>query len=564
MNQLTRIWNSLSTLQRISLFAVPALLIGAALSFLRWQHENGFRTLYSGLAPEDAAAVTTKMREAGIEYRLDETGASILVPAERLAEARLALAGGGMPRSGRIGFELFDRTNLGASDFAEQVNYQRALEGELERTVALLSDVESARIHLTFAHESVFLDARQPGKATVVLRLKHPGQISGSSVTAMANLVASAVEGLTPDAVSIIDGNGRLLNRPRSSESGGARTAAADLGYRQNLEGDMLQRINSALEPLLGAGKFRAGVSIDCDFTATDENEEIWDSAKSAVLTSQTTEESNGTTTTAGAPGTQANLPRPPARTAGAGSGLTRRTENVSYQPGHLVRHTVVPRGAIRKLYASVLVDQSIRWEGTGAKATRVLVPPSPEVLKGVRDIVASIAGYDEKRGDQLTIETVPFESTLTIESPSPPAKPVAPVQGLGLKQPVVIGGAVVGILIMAGAFLLLRRKGGSTSAPEQTAAAAIAAPHASAPGPETGVAASITHSFAPASSPSTGGDAGQNVLSSAAAARIAIPAHTSNAELMANNIRTQVEQDPSATANILRAWIADGHEDDT
>ena len=563
MNQLTRIWSSLSTLQRISLFAVPALLIGAALSFLRWQHENGFRTLYSGLAPEDAAAVTTKMREAGIEYRLDETGASILVPAERLAEARLALAGGGMPRSGRIGFELFDRTNLGASDFAEQVNYQRALEGELERTVALLSDVESARIHLTFAHESVFLDARQPGKATVVLRLKHPGQISGSSVTAMANLVASAVEGLTPDAVSIIDGNGRLLNRPRSSESGEARTAAADLGYRQNLEGDILQRINSALEPLLGAGKFRAGVSIDCDFTATDENEEIWDSARSAVLTSQTTEESNGSTTTAGAPGTQANLPRPPARAAGAGSGLTRKTENVSYQPGHLVRHTVAPRGAIRKLYASVLVDQSIRWEGTGAKATRVLVPPSPEVLKGVRDIVASIAGYDEKRGDQLTIETVPFETTLTIEAPSPPAKPAAPVQGLGLKQPVVIGGAVLGVLIMAGAFLLLRRKGGSTSVPEQTAAGAIAAPPAYSPGREVGDSASVTPSFAPASSPSTGGDAGQNVLSSAAAARIAIPAHTSNTELMANNIRTQVEQDPSATANILRAWIADSHEDD-
>src|SRR5207244_532724 len=126
------------------------------------------------------------------------------------------------------------------------------------------------------------------------LRLKHPSQISASSVAAVANLVASAVEGLSPEAVSIIDGNGRLLNRPRSAETGEARTAAADLGYRQNLESDMLQRINASLEPLLGAGKFRAGVSLDCDFTATDENEEVWDSTKSAVLTSQTTEESNG------------------------------------------------------------------------------------------------------------------------------------------------------------------------------------------------------------------------------------------------------------------------------
>ena len=548
MNQLTRIWNSLSITQRISLFVVPLVLIGAAFSFLRWKHESGFRTLYSGLAPEDAAAVTTKMREAGIEYRLDETGASILVPNERLAEARLALAGAGMPRSGRIGFELFDRSNLGASDFAEQVNYQRALEGELERTVALLSDVESARIHLTFARESVFLDTRQPGKATVVLRLKRPGQISGSSVAAVANLVASAVEGLSPESVSNIDGNGRLLNRPRSSDTGEARTAAADLGYRQSLESDMLQRINSSLEPLLGAGKFRAGVSIDCDFTATDENEEVWDSTKSAVLTSQTTEESNGSTTAAGVPGTLSNLPRPPARSAGSGSGLTRRTENVSYQPGHLVRHTVAPRGAVRKVYASVLVDQTVRWEGTGAKAARILVPPPAEVLKGVRDIVASIAGYDEKRGDQLTVETLPFETTLTVEAPGPALKPVAPVPGFDLKQPTVIGGVALAVLLASVAFLLLRRGGSKKKLAEITAPAEIAAARGHGSGTVDSAALSTIAGSA--------GDTGKSVSGGAVAGHIALPAATSATETLSNNIRAQIEQDASVAANILRSWI--------
>ena len=548
MNQLTRIWNSLSITQRISLFVVPLVLIGAAFSFLRWKHESGFRTLYSGLAPEDAAAVTTKMREAGIEYRLDETGASILVPNERLAEARLALAGAGMPRSGRIGFELFDRSNLGASDFAEQVNYQRALEGELERTVALLSDVESARIHLTFARESVFLDTRQPGKATVVLRLKRPGQISGSSVAAVANLVASAVEGLSPESVSNIDGNGRLLNRPRSSDTGEARTAAADLGYRQSLESDMLQRINSSLEPLLGAGKFRAGVSIDCDFTATDENEEVWDSTKSAVLTSQTTEESNGSTTAAGVPGTLSNLPRPPARSAGSGSGLTRRTENVSYQPGHLVRHTVAPRGAVRKVYASVLVDQTVRWEGTGAKAARILVPPPAEVLKGVRDIVASIAGYDEKRGDQLTVETLPFETTLTVEAPGPALKPVAPVPGFDLKQPTVIGGVALAVLLASVAFLLLRRGGSKKKLAEITAPAEIAAARGHGSGTVDSAALSTIAGSA--------ADTGKSVSGGAVAGHIALPAATSATETLSNNIRAQIEQDASVAANILRSWI--------
>ena len=139
MNQLLRIWNSLGTAQRISLIVVPLLVFALGYGGLKWKHESDFRTLYTSLAPEDASAVAQKIHEAGIEYRLDETGATILVTSETLAEARLALAGAGLPRTGRIGFELFDRANLGASDFTEQVNYRRALEGELERTVATLT-----------------------------------------------------------------------------------------------------------------------------------------------------------------------------------------------------------------------------------------------------------------------------------------------------------------------------------------------------------------------------------------------------------------------------------------
>jgi flagellar M-ring protein FliF len=174
MKQLTRIWNSLSIAQRTSLIVVPLVVCAMAFGLVRWMHENDFRTLYTALAPEDASAVTQKIREAGIEYRLDETGSTITVPSARLAEARLALAGAGLPRTGRIGFELFDKANLGASDFTEQVNYRRALEGELERTVATLTEVDQARIHLTFAKESVFLDARQPANPPALLFASQP------------------------------------------------------------------------------------------------------------------------------------------------------------------------------------------------------------------------------------------------------------------------------------------------------------------------------------------------------------------------------------------------------
>src|ERR1700722_11783364 len=377
MNQLAKIWASLSRSQQISLILVPVIACSIVFGLLRWKHDSDFRVLYSALAPEDAAAVTQKIREAGIEYKLDETGATVSVPSDHLAEARLALAGAGLPRSGRIGFELFDRTNLGASDFAEQVNYRRALEGELERTVATLSEVDQARIHITFAKESVFLDARQPSKATVVLRLKRSVQLSQPSVIAIANLIASAVDGLSPEAVAIIDSSGRLLNRPAVQGDGEARLAEANLDYRRQVESEMLAKINLALVPLLGPDRFHASVNAECDFTSSEENDESVDAAKSVVLTSQTTEESSGAGIAGGTPGTASNLPRPTARATTSGSGLLRRTENVTYQPSRMVKHTISPKGTVRRLSTAILVDQTIRWDGAGARAKKTLVPPS-------------------------------------------------------------------------------------------------------------------------------------------------------------------------------------------
>jgi flagellar M-ring protein FliF len=459
MNQLITFWNSLSLARRVSLVLVPLLVAAGSWSFVRWKHDADFKQLCAGLAPEDAAAVTQKLREAAIEFRLDETGSTVTVPTASLAEARLSLAGAGLPRTGRIGFELFDRVNLGASDFTENVNYHRALEGELERTVATLSEIDQARIHITFAKESVFLDSRQPSKATVVLRLKRASQISAANVTAISNLVANAVDGLAPEAVAIVDSSGRLLNRPRASD-GDTRMAEANLDYRHQMESDLLNKINAAVEPLVGPGRFRAGINIDCDFSTAEENEESYDSSKSTILTSQTTEESTASSISGGTPGTASNLPQPPPRATGGGSGLSRRTENVSYQPGRLVRHTLSPKGTIRRISTSVLVDQNVRWEGIGPKAKKTLVPPPPEVMKGIHDVIAGITGFNEQRGDQIAVETLPFETTLSAEPP--PAAMPAPKQkpSVDIKQTVLLGvAAAVLIALLAGAFLYVRRR---------------------------------------------------------------------------------------------------------
>ncbi len=551
MNQLATIWKSLSRNQRISVVVVPVLIFAAAFALLKWKHESGFRTLYSALAPEDAAAVIQKIRESGIEYRLDETGASVLVPADKLADARLALAGSGLPKSGRIGFELFDRTNLGASDFAEQVNYQRALEGELERTVATLSEVEEARIHITFAKDSVFLDEKKPSKATVVLRLKRSARLPQPSVFAIANLVASAVDGLDPDSVAIIDGNGRLLNRPRAEGDADARVAAADLDYRGQVESELLTKINTALNPLLGPDRFHASVSADCDFSTSEENEETVDPAKSAVLTSQTTEESSGGLMAGGTPGTASNLPHPAARATAGPSGLSRRTENASFQPSRLVRHTVSPKGAIRRISTAVILDQSVRWEGSGARARKVLVPPSAETLKGVHDIVAGITGFSEQRGDQIIVETLPFENTLEAEPPGAPAGPVRPMPPrVDIRSPIVLTGSALVLLLAAGlVFVLLRR--GPRAAAQDTAPAAIAQGQSQDGAGQASVASRIESQLSE-------NEAQRAQLEAEALSRIKLPANTKKTEVLVRHIRDSVHKDPANAANVLRSWISD------
>ena len=557
MNQLIKIWSALSRGQRISLVVVPLLVLAAVLGLSKWRHESDFRVLYSSLAPEDASAVTRKIREAGIEFRLDETGATVLVPSEHLADSRLALAGAGLPRTGRIGFELFDRNNLGASDFAEQVNYRRALEGELERTVATLSEVDQARIHITFAKDSVFLDTRQPSKATVVLRLKRSAQLPQSSVSAVANLVASAVEGLGPESVAIIDSSGRLLNRPRPMGDSDAQLAETNLDYQHQKESELLTKINLALGPLLGPERFRASVNVDCDFSSSEQNDEIIDPDRSAMITSQTTEESGGGSAAGGTPGTASNLPHPTARssTGGAG-GVVRRTENVSYQPSRTVKRTVSPKGSIRRISTAILVDQPYRWEGTGAKAKKIVTPPTAQTLKGVHDIVAGITGFTETRGDQITIETLPFESTVEAEPPLPPSAPAR--QGpakFDFKQPVVMGAAVLIVLLLAAlAFVLMRR-----GAPKITATTA----QAIATGEQTKGAPQVTGSTTGSMGERVGqqiadNEARQAQLESEALNRIRLPDNSKKTDVLVKHIRESVTKDPVNVTNVLRTWISD------
>ncbi len=562
MEQIRKLLASLTLRQKISLLVVATVVAGALVALTRWRHERDFRPLYTGLSPEDAGAVVEKLRTSGVEYRLGDNGTAVLVPSAQVAEVRLQMATAGLPRSGRIGFELFDRTNFGATDFSEQVNYRRALEGELERSVMALREVEQARVHITFPKDSVFVEARQPAKASVMVRLKNGARLAPASVQAISQLVASAVEGLTPEAVAVLDMEGRLLKVAR--RLGGPQAeedSEAALELRQRLEKDLLAKIHSTLEPLVGPERFRAGVSVECDLTSGEQSEEIFDPARSVMVTSQKTEDISGANLASGVPGTASNLPRPTSRPGSGGLGMTRRTESISYQASRTVRRTRLPQGTIRRMSIAVLLDHDLRWEGVGPKARRILEPPSPERLKVIRELIAAATGFDANRGDQLILESLPFETTLQSPPPEAPSAPAPPssagpvppwFRSLLERNPMVVAGAAGGVLLLLAAVLWLwrrkRRRRKMVEIQEALPAGQAQAALEAASKPEAGedLGAILAEQAARK----------QQLEAEALSALKLSPVTTKKTEVLAKHLTEVVKKEPAAAAQILRSWL--------
>jgi flagellar M-ring protein FliF len=560
MDQFTRLFTSLTIKQRVSLLLAAVLVIALLVSLSHWTRERDFRPLYTGLSQEDAGAVLAKVRENGSEFRLSEEGTTVLVPSAKVAELRLQLAAAGVPKSGRIGFELFDKTNFGTSDFAEQVNYHRALEGELERSVMSLSVVEQARVHVTFPKDSVFLESKQPAKASVLVKLRPGGKLSPQNVAAICQLTASAVEGLAPEAVSLVDMQGNLLNRPRQQPSPDDPAASeANLEYRQKIERDLVLKINSTLEPLLGADKFRANALVECDFTSGDQSEETFDPTKSVMVSSQKTEEISGANLASGVPGTASNLPRPASRPGSGASGVTRRTESIGYQSSRTVRHVKLPEGTIKKISVSLIVDHSVRWEGAGAKAKKIVEPPSPEKLKSIHDLVAGVIGFSQERGDQLIVESLPFESTINAQPVEqlPAAPPASPPQAWPgsfqdlLKNKTLLigaGGGLLALILLLAVMVKLLGKGGKASTVAMTPALPAAA--TSVPDLNKTIETQLAERAALKQ---------QQELEAMNALKLP-PVTTKKTEVLTKHVAEQAKKDATGAAQVLRTWMTDAN----
>jgi flagellar M-ring protein FliF len=550
MDQVKRIFGTLSARQLTTILLVAALVAGGIYGFTQYQREAGFRPLYTTLAPEDAALVVQRLKESGVAYRISATGTMISVPEDRVAELRLDMAGAGLPKSGRIGFEIFDKTNLGMTDFAEHVNYRRALEGELERSVMALNEVEQARVHISFPQESVFQEARQPAKASVLLRLRGSAQLPESAIPAITHLISSAVEGLAPDAVSVLDMRGNLLSRAKrmsSDADSGSGSSEASLEYRHSVEQDLTAKLDATLEPLVGAGRFRAAVSADTDLTSGEQSEEHFDPTQSVMVSSQKSEDiSSPSHTAAGIPGTASNLPDPAPPPVSVGGGSSRKTESTNYQSSRTVKRTVLPQGGIKRLSVSVLIDHEVHFEGSGAQAKRVLTPPTPERLKVIHDLAAAAVGFNMERGDQLIVESLPFESTVNLEqpgtSPAPVEAPLSPMEQLKKNPKMLYGAAGGAAVVLAGLFFLVFKMLKKSPPPAQVRPTESLPPAGAEGASAQKLGGSDT--WAPSS-------LGAASLPALAPARI---------EVLTNQIRETAQKDGEICAGVLRGWLREEH----
>lgn len=543
-DQWAQLWTGLSRWQQVSVVAGVLLTVGAVIGFSHWQSETDYKPLFTGMSAEDAGAVVQKLKETGVEHRVGGDGSTVLVRSAAVAETRLTMAAQGLPKTGRIGFELFDRTNLGSTDFAEHVNYRRALEGELERSIRSIAAVESARVHLTFPKDSVFLEARAPAKASVMLSLRSGSELTAANVAAVANLVAGAVEGLAASAVSIMDVRGNLLNRPKKTQEAGDG-ADEQLEYRQRIEKDLLAKIDSTLEPLLGVGKYRASVSADTDMTSGEQSEEKFDPDNSVMVTSTKTEETNAGAASGGVPGTASNLPRSAARSAGGGISVSRKSETIAYQTSKTVRRTQIPHGSLKRLSVGLLLDHTVRWEQRNGKPYRILTPLGPENIRAIREIVTAAAGLVASRGDQLVIESLPFDSTL--QEPTPPgsdkpeAQPATQIDPWKLLQERRL--EALGILAVVALGIWAAVKKGKKR-PKVRATMQPALPE--------GTTAAVGGA-APA--PELSADATRLLATAKDSLR---QEQTKKIEVLVESLRKDVDQDAYLAAGVLRGWLED------
>ncbi|MGD0282485.1 MAG: flagellar basal-body MS-ring/collar protein FliF [Dissulfurispiraceae bacterium] len=389
--------------KKVSLIAVIAMTIALMAGIMLWSERVDYQVLYSNITQEDAGQVVNKLKDMKVAYRVD--GNAIYVPGNKVYELRLEMAAQGLPQGGGVGFEIFDKNQLGVTEFVQRLNYIRALQGELARTIRQLSEVDQARVHIALPERSIFTEKEEKPTASIVVKLKAGRALSQGQISGIIYLISSSVEGLIPDHVTVIDNMGNLLSRPTD---GDVIADAKQRDYQKSVDKDYESKLASMLEGIVGKGKAIVRVAAKIDYTQVEKTEENYDPDTIAIRSKQSDKESSGGSASGGIPGVLSNQPGQQPATAGpAPSSSQKQTENINYEVSRTVSKIVQPRGEVKNISVAVLVDGTYKKE----KDKQVYQARSEAELGKYDELIKAAIGFNKERGDQVIVENVPFET---------------------------------------------------------------------------------------------------------------------------------------------------------
>ncbi|MBI5327255.1 MAG: flagellar M-ring protein FliF [Deltaproteobacteria bacterium] len=418
---------ALSNAKKIVYISILAASIGAAALLFQWASQPEYQLLYSNLSQEDSAVIVEKLKEKRIPYKIGG-GGIVMVPGEKVHEVRLELAGAGLPKGGGVGLEIFDKTGFGMTEFTQKVNYMRAIQGELARTIAWLSEVETARVHIVIPEKRLFSADEEKPRASIAVKLKQGRKLDYGQVQGITHLVASSVAGLSPQNITVVDTSGQMLTRATDGDGMSVLTSS-QLEYQRGLERDMEKRIQTILEPVVGVGKVIARVAADINFTRVEKTEEKFDPDNVVVRSEQKTKEKSAGEMTAGVPGVASNIPGgQPSQGAQTPQNTPlppqsqRQNDIINYEINKVVSRTIEPTGALKRVSVSVLVDGSYEIAKTAkGKEERKYLARKDEEMKKFEGIVKGVIGFAVERGDKVEVVNIPFETQAQIEGEAKP-----------------------------------------------------------------------------------------------------------------------------------------------
>ena len=418
LSQLNAAFSNLSLGKKITLMTLILGSLAAFFFLMNWSGKSEFQPLYVQLDPEDASAILSKLREQKIDYRIASNGSAVLIPEEHIYETRMQLAAEGLPRGSAVGFEIFDNTKLGMTAFAQNVNYQRALQGELSRTINQISEIESSRVHIVMTEKSLFVEDEEPATASVVLKLRSGKWLNQNQVDGILYLVSSSVARLSPENVTIVDGKGKLLAGVKDPSSFGS-LSSDQLDHQDRVEKALENRVRTMLELALGENKAIVRLSGSFDFKKQERTEEHYLPDNKVVRSEQELKETSVDpgTTPQGIPGIRSNLPGDSAAIEqstfnDSNRAFEKNDRTVNYEIGKVISHIKEPVGEMTRVSVAVLVDGTYkRIEKAGGEIEWQYVARTAEEMKKFDSIVKRAVNFDKARGDQVDIVNIPFET---------------------------------------------------------------------------------------------------------------------------------------------------------